>query len=123
MKKQRTNYIYAIRNSVNQKIYIGRTNDDIKERYSIHVADLRNGKDHCVDLQKDLDLLGEDKFRLEVVEDVSESNVAEIERYWIMKYYADGRSYNSRVPIEGWKTDLYRGWVERVTGIFGLEKS
>lgn len=116
-------HIYAIRNDVNSFLYIGRTNMDLSKRFISHVGALKNGKHTSAAMQRDFDLFGQGKFRIELIEDVDSKNVAEIERYWIMKFYATGNLYNELIPIREWKTDLYRGWIEKVTGVFDWTKT
>lgn len=75
--------IYAIRNLLNGKIYVG-SSSDICERIRIHKRDLRASKHHSIHLQRSWKLYGENSFEfflVELVEDVS--CLLEREQYWM----------------------------------------
>ena len=80
--------IYIIRNSVNDKVYIGRTGQTLKMRMYAHHAKLRKG-DHA-SLQGDYDRYGWDVFEIEEIEKADKPQ--EREQYWI-DFYGD-RVYN-----------------------------
>ena len=75
--------IYAIRNSLNGKMYIGSASD-ICSRIYIHKRDLRVSKHHSIHLQRSWKLHGENSFEfflVELVENVS--CLLEREQYWM----------------------------------------
>ena len=65
--------IYRIRNSVNQKIYIG-SSKDIEERWYNHKRALRAGRHHSILLQRSWDKHGEESFVFEIVELIQDEN-------------------------------------------------
>jgi len=64
--------IYAIRNSVNGKRYIGSTGNFINRKKK-HLADLRRGQHHSCVLQSAFDKYGESSFVFERLEIISNS--------------------------------------------------
>ena len=78
--------IYAIENTLNGKMYIGRTRCLI-ERWLCHNANLRNNKHENRHLQRAFNKYGADKFMFNVIEYVDELNTLHLrEGYW-MYYY------------------------------------
>lgn len=74
-------FIYKITNTVNGKIYIGKTsNIDSRWRYHKYAYPTKN-----THLYRSMRKYGFDKFRIDVIEKVTESRVNEIEQYWIAK--------------------------------------
>lgn len=72
--------IYMITNKINQKIYIGQSND-IERRWSEH----KRSKDNCI-IHKAIRKYGADNFELSVVKECTLSDLSELEIYYI-KYY------------------------------------
>lgn len=86
--------IYAIRNRVNGKKYIG-SSQNAKRRWGEHRRALKAGKHWNRHLQFAWGKYGSDFFDFEVVELVQ--NVGELlgrEQYWIDQYYDSGMLYN-----------------------------
>ena len=85
--------IYAIRNSVNTKLYIGSTVRKAEERYAAHKAGLRADKHHSVRLQRDWNHYGENSFELIVIEECKPEDCEVLEDYW-MEYYGSANADN-----------------------------
>lgn len=60
-------YLYEIRNKINNKRYIGRTNN-IKARWNRHRNELRNNKHHCIYLQRAWNKYGEENFEFSIID-------------------------------------------------------
>jgi len=93
-------FIYAIRNKVNEFVYIGKTGGDIYSRYAAHIVLLKKGKHPSAFLQKDFNSFGEDLFYVELIEKATQENVLEIERYWMDNFGKSGACYNSRTSYK-----------------------
>ncbi len=87
--------IYAIRNNVNGFVYIGKTRKPIEKRFLCHLRKLRTNRHDSFILQRDYNEFGEEHFRIELVEEVKDSeNVFDVERYWIDKFASKSMCYN-----------------------------
>lgn len=86
--------IYAIKNKVNGKIYIGRSNN-IHRRWLEHKSELRRGVQPNGRLQEEWDKFGEKNFILEILLN-TEQNILEKEVEFIEKYDAtnEAKGYN-----------------------------
>jgi group I intron endonuclease len=84
--------IYIIQNKINNRMYIGKTNNFDKRIYR-HLYELRNNKHHCIHLQRAWNKYGEENFTyFEALNNLTEEQVKEYEEYLIDKYY--GFLYN-----------------------------
>ena len=87
----KTCIIYLITNTVNDKVYIGQTTNDITTRF----------KQHCntkyTKLGKAISNIGKSKFSISVLEDniLDLDSLAEREQYYINKYNSINNGYNS----------------------------
>lgn len=84
--------IYAIKNSINEKIYIGRSTD-IHRRWMTHLRDAKKG-DMCkihIAMRK----LGIDNFYIEVIEECDTEKLNEREQYYIDKFDSWHNGYNN----------------------------
>lgn len=85
--------IYIIKNSKNDRVYVGQTND-IEYRWMHHKSDLRGGIHHNRLLQEDWNIYGEDCFEFTVLEECSISELDDREKYWISYFDARSDVYN-----------------------------
>lgn len=97
--------IYAIRCSVNGKVYIGRT-QDLERRMREHINALRKGtkdigqRTNC-GFQSDFDKYGESKFKLHILEkNVPQEDLRSREAYWIERYMAADPRYGYNLCSE-----------------------
>lgn len=75
--------IYQIRNTVNDKIYIGSTNS-FKERWNNHIKLLRKNRHDNDHLQNAWNLYGEENFKFEILEEfTNKSFLLKLEQYYI----------------------------------------
>ena len=90
--------IYKITNIVNNKIYIGSSNDVFKRKRE-HISALKNNT-HCnIHLQRAYNYYGEDSFIFEVIELCEEGNLLEVEQKYLDKYFDDGINCYNENPI------------------------
>lgn len=74
--------IYAIRNKINGKVYIG-SSADIHHRWVSHRSGLNNNKHHAKHLQYSWNKNGEDAFSFEILETCDLDKLVEREQYHI----------------------------------------
>ena len=84
--------IYIIRNSINNKVYIGRSTD-IHRRWMTHLRDARKGENSKVHIA--MRELGIENFYLEVLEECSLSELNKREQYYIEKFNSWANGYNN----------------------------
>jgi predicted GIY-YIG superfamily endonuclease len=96
-------FIYAIRNKVNSKLYVGSTKSFTRRRYS-HTSDLKNNKHHSLHLQNSYNKYTKDNFEFIILE---EGNATTLERkqreiYYISLHKTSNRKfgYNYFKPNE-----------------------
>lgn len=89
-------YIYKITNTITNKFYIGKTIHTIEKRFLQHCSN--NGKS-CSDLKIDIHKYGKDNFKIEIIDiAVSEIELHNKERYWILRTDAINNGYNKTIP-------------------------
>lgn len=90
-------FIYKIQNKVNNKVYIGSTNN-FKSRISTHKRELKNNKHHSKKLQNSYNFYGVRGFVFEVLEDltgvVTREELYDVELKYIEKYNSNKEGYN-----------------------------
>lgn len=118
--------IYKIGNTVNNKLYIGITNQTLKTRWSGHYGDaIKRNKDKP--LYRDMRLYGADKFFIETIEEhCNEDTAHHRELYWmrmLSTIYPQG--YNLRSPLTNAEAAIvkYNAWdwtSQQYADFFGL---
>lgn len=92
--------IYAVRNTVNGKVYVGSAVNILK-RWRRHRDDLRNRDHHSTKLKRAWDKYGETNFEFIVLESVDDAaQLIPREQFWIDKLGAYANGYNG-VPTAG----------------------
>lgn len=92
-------YIYKITNILNGKVYIGKTNKTIKERWGEHKrASIRYPERP---LYRAFSKYGFDNFSIEQIEEVPLNIVDEREKYWIKYYDTYKNGYNATLGGDG----------------------
>lgn len=89
-------WVYSIRNLVNDKRYIGITNN-IKGRIYYHKYELRNNKHKNLKLQRAYNKYGSDNFEFSILEEIDthdRDKVANMEIYYIKLYNSCDNGYN-----------------------------
>jgi group I intron endonuclease len=74
--------VYTITNTVNNKIYIGKSND-VKGRWNYHVWRLKNNKHNNFHLQSAWNKFGKNVFKFSIIEECKEEDLFNREYYWI----------------------------------------
>jgi len=87
-------YIYAIKNLVNNKVYIGSTKSPKTRKYS-HFRQLSKGTHFSIHLQSSYNKYGKDKFSFYVLEECTFENRIAREVYYISQH-------NSHLPEYGY---------------------
>ena len=100
-------YIYCITNLINSKRYIGKTVNNIKERFKEHCRDSRKERCNKRPLYDAMNKYGVENFIVEELEYVEDDNkLSEREIYWINELQTYGRNgYNATKGGDG--TILY----------------
>lgn len=84
--------VYIIMNNLNGKVYVG-SSQNIKNRFSEHLRDLRRNRNHNRYLQRAWNKYGEEAFKFVVVEKVPVLFLFEFEQYYIDHYQAANSRY------------------------------
>jgi len=92
-------FIYKVTCKVNGKVYIGKTDFSVEERWKRHLR--MYDKDSCKNFKfyKALNKYGPENFTIEVVEQTEDTN--ERERFWIASFNSYKYGYNSTLGGEG----------------------
>lgn len=92
----KTGFIYIIRNTENEKVYIGQTTLTPSERFSQHMKDSTLRQRSNLELYVAVKEIGKDKFYVETLEDnVPLENLDEREIFYIEKYNSCDSGYNA----------------------------
>ena len=94
-------YIYKITNQINGKLYIGKTNRTIQERFKEHCRDYLKRENEKRPLYSAMKKYGICNFSIELIEECA-LNEAEIrEKYWIEFYGSFKYGYNATLGGDG----------------------
>lgn len=94
-------YIYKITNNINGKVYIGKTNNTIKERFNEHIIDSKKSSKEKRPLYRAMNKYGIENFIVEKVEECDYSIVNEREKFWIEYYGSFKDGYNATLGGDG----------------------
>jgi group I intron endonuclease len=111
--------IYKIINLVNDKFYVGSTNNK-NERFRTHRNKLRRGVHHCAHLQASWNKYGEKKFVFCVVQNVpNEASLQAAEDVWLTEHVGKQHCYNagtrSGAPMRGRTGDKHPSFGKPIT--------
>lgn len=121
-------FIYKITNDVNGKVYIGKTSSSLERRWKEHIGSI--GKRDCKDrpLYRAMNKYGVEHFSIEAVEQCTNVNASERERYWISYYNSYHNGYNATYGGDGkptanraiiillWLANKTKKFMNKVTG-------
>lgn len=94
-------YIYQIKNDINEKIYIGKTEFSLEKRFKEHCHDaFRSGKESRP-LYAAMRKYGIEHFHISLIEETN--NPEEREKYWIEKLGSFKYGYNATIGGDGTK--------------------
>lgn len=74
-------YIYKITNSINKKIYVGKTKNAVSICFSQHKTDSKNPRMNHTHLYRAMQKYGQDNFIVEVLEECPEKILNEREKF------------------------------------------
>ena len=94
-------YIYQITNIVNGNIYIGKTSRSIKERWKEHLKDCDRINIQNRPLYLAINKYGKENFIIEEIEECSDSEASDREKYWIEKTGSFKNGYNATIGGDG----------------------
>lgn len=87
-------FIYKITNTYNEKIYIGKTQRGVHERWMRHVNDAKTGRLDTY-FARAIRKYGAEAFMVEAIDEaISPEELSEKEKYWIDFYHSDKAGYN-----------------------------
>ena len=92
-------YIYKIINDINDKVYIGKTENDIQTRFRQHCADSKRQSIEKRPLYRAMNKYGLEHFHIELIEETN--NPEEREIYWIEQYDSYHKGYNATLGGDG----------------------
>ena len=96
--------IYIIKNTINEKVYIGQTNRTLEIRWKEYLRHYKRGDQAIYAAMRKY---GIENFFVEKIEECEEDRLDEREIYWIQKYNSFNNGYNSTLGgrFEGFATD------------------
>lgn len=96
--------IYIVRNTENDKVYIGQTSGDLGERFRHHKSSVGTDRKGHMPLYVAMERIGIERFYIEPLEEnVPNEELYEKEAEYIQKYNSNKYGYNSRAGSKGGK--------------------
>ena len=92
-------HIYKITNIINDKGYVGKTENGPKKRWREHLAAARNNP--IMVISKAIRKYGPENFKFEIIEECLSEDVNKKETYWIGKLDTFENGYNSTLGGDG----------------------
>lgn len=94
--------IYMIKNKINEKVYIGKTEESFKRRWWHHSGLLKGNYHHNIHLQRAWNKYGEENFEFIILQICNESDdINKLEQEYIEKYNSFNSGYNQTLGGEG----------------------
>ena len=94
-------YIYLITNKINGKKYIGKTTKTIEKRWHEHFLDSKKNEYQKRPLYRAIKKYGIENFVINQLEECSNNNLSEQEKYWIQYYDTYKNGYNATLGGDG----------------------
>ena len=107
-----TGRIYCITNQVNNKKYVGKTMNSIKERFNEHLIDSRKEHLQKRPLYAAMKKYGVENFIIELIEKVDFNSLNERESYWIKKLDTYHNGYNATLGGDGVVLYDYNSFIQ-----------
>ena len=107
------NKIYIIKNNINSKVYIGKTQYSIEQRFKEHCNDYLKREEENRPLYDAMKKYGVENFYIELIEDnISDQEINEKEIFYIKQYnsyigFENSNGYNATLGGDGKK---YKNW-------------
>lgn len=93
-------YIYKITNDINQKVYIGKTEQTVAIRFAEHCRESKKERSKNRPLYRAMNKYGLEYFSVETIEETD--NPEEREQFWIQYYNSYGKNgYNATAGGDG----------------------
>jgi group I intron endonuclease len=93
--------IYLITCLTSSRYYVGKTVKDARQRWHEHVADVKRGSRGCPFLHAAIRKYGPEKFALEVLVEANNTDLANLERLWIVALNCRNRSVGMNLTDGG----------------------
>ena len=87
--------IYCIRNTINEKVYVGKTYGPIEKLWQTHLKDHTKTRVEKRPLYDAMKKYGAKNFYIELLEEVTDGDLDERESYWIEQLDAYHNGYNA----------------------------
>ncbi len=97
-------YIYKITNTINNKLYIGKTINTIEKRFAEHIKQSKITQAKKRPLYNAINKYGIENFTIEIVEECDIKEVNEREKYWINYFNTYKYGYNATLGGDGTNT-------------------
>ena len=94
-------YIYVITNQLNGKQYVGKTLNNLTQRFKEHCRDSRKERCNKRPLYDAMNKYGINNFSISIIEECSDIEVNEKEIYWINKLNTYSNGYNATKGGDG----------------------
>lgn len=94
-------FIYKITNDVNGKVYIGKTTKSVDERWKEHIKGSKRRRCENRPLYRAMNKYGIEHFSVETIEQCTDENASEREKYWIGYYRSFRYGYNATCGGDG----------------------
>lgn len=107
-------YIYKIENKLNNKKYIGATRFSIQKRWVEHIRDSKKRSLRHRPLYQAIYKYGLDNFNISIIEECSEQDLNDREKYWINYYNTCVNGYNATLGGSGRKYYHYDDIVKYI---------
>ena len=92
-------YIYQITNDINGKIYIGKTERSVQERWRKHISDSKRVECQNRPLYLAMNKYGIEHFHIEIIEETNQPE--EREKFWIEQKRSYKNGYNATLGGDG----------------------
>lgn len=86
--------IYIIRNSINNKVYIGQTTQSLNKRFNGHCCYSKSDRSVNMYIKRAIRKYGRNNFSIELLEECSIEDLNTREQYWINRYDSYNNGYN-----------------------------
>lgn len=113
--------IYIIRNTINNKVYIGQTINKVSYRFKSHIYYAVRGKDYVIG--KAMRKYGIENFYYEVLEQCPRKMLNKREIYWIATYDSTNPKYGYNMSIGGNKVSCRDLNEQEVIDLFNIGNS
>ena len=94
-------YVYIIVNDINDKKYVGKTEDSVENRFAEHCRDYKKERNEKRPLYNAMRKYGKEHFHPELIEECDLSILPEREMYWIQYYDTYRNGYNATLGGDG----------------------